>query len=87
MYKKIIKNLIIGCFCCLPALADRSYQSSVMESWIDTKREADICVASDHCNIVFNQLTEQPTLWIGKTYLILNHQLILHTTEVTHQKT
>ena len=68
MYKKIIKNLIIGCFCCLPALADRSYQSSVMERWIDTKREADICVASDHCNIVFNQLTEQPTLWIGKTY-------------------
>ena len=71
MVKKILGiscAILLTLFWVNEASADKSYNSSKMESWIDTKKEAEICASTDQCDVVFSELTEQPSLWIGKTY-------------------
>ena len=45
-----------------------NYASSFMESWIDSKEEAEICVSTTKCDVIFDDIDKQPILWIGKSY-------------------
>lgn len=59
---------MVGVLINTATMAGQSYNSSKMGSWIDTKKEADICASGNSCNVIFNNLISQPKLWIGKTY-------------------
>ena len=45
-----------------------NYASPFMESWIDSKEEAEICVSTKKCDVIFDDIDKQPILWIGKSY-------------------
>ena len=60
--KKALKMAMVGVLINTATMAGQSYNSSKMGSWIDTKKEADICASGNSCNVIFNNLSESLSL-------------------------